>query len=63
MRRVAVIVAMVLAFAIVGGVSRAEEPHVTAALAKTLNASNYALQAKKILLKHSAAANFPEHQH
>ena len=46
MRRVAVIVAMVLAFAIVGGVSRAEEPHVTPALGKTLKAANDALQAK-----------------
>jgi hypothetical protein len=46
MRRVALILAVVLGFAGVQGMSRAEEPHVTAALAKTLKAANDALQAK-----------------
>jgi hypothetical protein len=50
MRRFAVITVMVLGLVSVATVSRAEEPHVTAALAKTLKAANDALQAK----------NFPE---
>ena len=50
MRRVVLILAMVLGLTSVSVVSRAEEPHVTAALAKTLKAANDALQAK----------NFPE---
>ena len=50
MRRFAVLTVMVLGLVSVGTVSRAEEPHVTAALAKTLKAANDALQAK----------NFPE---
>lgn len=50
MRRFAVLTVMVLGLVSVGMVSRAEEPHVTPALAKTLKAANDALQAK----------NFPE---
>jgi Tfp pilus assembly protein PilF len=50
MRRFAVLTVMVLGLASVATVTRAEEPHVTAALAKTLKAANDALQAK----------NFPE---
>ena len=50
MRRFAVLTVMVLGLVSVATVSRAEEPHVTAALAKTLKAANDALQAK----------NFPE---
>ena len=46
MSRVAFIVAMVLGLTAVTGVSRAEEPQVSRALAKTLKAANEALQAK-----------------
>lgn len=46
MTRVAFIVTMVLGFGAASVVAAAEEPHVTAALAKTLKAANDALQAK-----------------
>lgn len=46
MSRVALILAMVLGFAAVNGVARAEEPQVSRALAKTLKAASEALQAK-----------------
>ena len=50
MRRFAVLTVMILGLVSISTGSRAEEPHVTAALAKTLKAANDALQAK----------NFPE---
>ncbi len=46
MTRVALMISLVLGFAAVSVAPRAEEPHVTAALAKTLKAANDALQAK-----------------
>jgi len=46
MSRVALIAAMVLSFGVISGVSYADEPHVSANLAKTLKAANDALQAK-----------------
>jgi hypothetical protein len=46
MRRFALILAMVLGFAGTQGVFAAEEPHVSANVAKTLKAANDALQAK-----------------
>ena len=46
MRRFAVLTVLILGLVSVGTGSRAEEPHVTAALAKTLKAANDALQAK-----------------
>lgn len=46
MSRVALIAAMVLSFGVVSVVAQADEPHVSANLAKTLKAANDALQAK-----------------
>jgi hypothetical protein len=46
MSRVALIAALVLSFGVVSVVSHADEPHVSANLAKTLKAANDALQAK-----------------
>jgi Tetratricopeptide repeat len=46
MTRLALMISLVLGFAAVSVAPRAEEPHVTAALAKTLKAANDALQAK-----------------
>ncbi len=46
MSRLALTVALVLGFAFVGGVSRADEPQVSRAVAKSLKAANEALQVK-----------------
>ncbi len=59
MSRLALIVAMAVGFAAVSSVSRAEEPQVSRAVAKTLKAANDALQAKnyaEVLAKTREAA-------
>ena len=59
MSRVALTVALVLSFAFVGSVARADEPQVSRAVAKTLKAANDALQAKnyaEVLVKTREAA-------
>ncbi len=59
MSRIVLIVAMAVGFAAVSSVSRAEEPQVSRAVAKTLKAANDALQAKnyaEVLAKTREAA-------
>lgn len=59
MSRVSFTVALILGFAFAGSVSRADEPQVSRAVAKTLKAANDALQAKnyaEVLVKTREAA-------
>jgi Tetratricopeptide repeat len=59
MSRVAIALALVLGFAVAGGVARADEPQVSRAVAKSLKAANDALQVKnydEVLAKTREAA-------